>query len=677
MFETPSTLERKALESLMGGSASKQSLDMPFPVNPKENGRLDLLSLVVARIMNTPDIYDINNLARPGVCGDYAVILKKDIQKKFLPFITDLSGNLQEIVYQNPTKMIKSEQERKEVCSQITDTALRVASIVLASLASIQVATESRESVIGQVQPKPQGHPARTPDNRYPDNRYLGYYPPQRGGGLQDIRNWLVINGYITQSDADKTIGNQNLPINLTKYGSGQETYSISFLRTEANITHANLTARSPSGAPNQMPSGSLKLQFLNPFTVPGTSEKMLPIRILDNTGIPWMVGVLYNNVYKSLGPPGVASPFDIWHALFRKSQGWEGRLVDNDINVLQASNIIFEQARKSGSPDAIIKQLTPFLSQNIPGFTIIAPVNQYNPYAVNPYAPNPNPYAANPNPYAANPYAVNPYAVNPNPYAANPYAAQPYNPYAGGVKLPSALRLNEQVGIQYTIPDQQATRTILTTLNSFKDLYIKKSCPATVRANTLSVHVNDNRTIRTGVCSDPYWKETNLSKIYPYATLQFLCIKEWNKIGAAGMFTDDWATFITGLKTIYGDKISGSDTLDKISFKNVAPSHLCGDMSQNVHFNEVQVGLTKIHEAYDSHIKIMWKLLGDLVEVIEDPDTKTEMVRMVKAATASGMSSKKYVDSVADRARKQIISHYLTIEKIYYETAKSLRPTS
>jgi hypothetical protein len=70
MPETAATVERKTSDTVMGASASTPALDIPFPIDLKDKSKLDLLTMVVSHILNTPDIYDINNLARPGVCGD-------------------------------------------------------------------------------------------------------------------------------------------------------------------------------------------------------------------------------------------------------------------------------------------------------------------------------------------------------------------------------------------------------------------------------------------------------------------------------------------------------------------------------------------------------------------------------------------------------------------------------
>jgi hypothetical protein len=129
----------------MGGasSTSKASILNPFPIDSKQSNDLDLLSYVAARILSTPDIYDINNLARPGVCGDYAVFLKKDLEKKLMNFIADVDGVPTDVVYQNPNKAIDKIEVRKKICSDMVDALLRAIATIVACLASIQVASPS------------------------------------------------------------------------------------------------------------------------------------------------------------------------------------------------------------------------------------------------------------------------------------------------------------------------------------------------------------------------------------------------------------------------------------------------------------------------------------------------------------------------------------------------------
>lgn len=613
----------------MGASASSSlALDVPFPIGPKEKSKLDLLTMVVTHILTTPDIYDINNLARPGVCGDYAVVLKEQIDKKFLPFIADVSGQRYMVSYQNPEKLLKDKAKRAKICGDLAETALRIASIVLACLASIQVASETR---VGQ-----------------------------KGGGIDEVLSWLITNKMVA---ANATAG-QPIPLNDPNVAQYRDTntYMIQITKSESNITYANLS--------QQGIQGSLRIQFLNPILVPGTTKQMLPVRVLDNTGIPWMVGVMFDNVYKPLSKGPYSSPFSVWGLLFRKSRGENVPLLEADFNQLQTSSRIFDQVRSTGRPDAIFQVLAQFMAENIDGY-------KPNPYGAppNPYGVPPTPYGVPPNPYGALP---NPYGVPPTPYGAlpNPYAPQPnpygglQNPYGGPYRPQGGLQINPLQSVQYAIPDP---RSVISLLTSFKDLFTKTSCPASVRANILSIRVKSDRTIRSGVCMDPYWKEPHLGRIYPYATFQFLCMKELKNAGKSG-YTDELKEFVNGLSSVYGSGLKAGLPLESSRFSVIPP--IC-EMDQgreiNVRYQEVQKGLQAINAEYVAHTKEIWGILSNLVEVIEDPETKTEMVRLVPNATKTTQTTKDYIEDLAVKARNQIGGHYVRLEGIYYETAKAL----
>jgi hypothetical protein len=675
MFETIAAVERKTIRTVMGAKTSRLSLDNPFPVESKVSRDLDLLSLVVARILNTPDIYDINNLARPGVCGDYAVLLKEQVEKRLLPFIADVSGKKMKVVYQNPTKLIKDAATRKEICSQLTDSALRVASIVLACLASIQVAGQSRETAIASVvkqsrtalqQPIQQllQQPVRP-------NPFPAVYPQiQRGGGIQDIRDWFVENGYLRQEDATRTVGAMRTPVPLISSGRSNHIFKVAFWSSGSIITLIKLSVESTDTS-DPMPSGSLDLQVINPITIPGTTQTVLPILILDVGGAPWMVGVLYKNVYKSLDP-GIAhaSPFSVWHNIFRKTQtGHVAPLLESNVDRLKESYAVFQQAKDSGRPEPILQRISQFLSEHVSGYTAFAAPAYPPPYGAPAYPP---PYGAPayPQPYGAPAY--------PQPYGVQ--QVRPLQPFGSLSSLAPRLGAELQAGIDYVIP-MQATRGILTTISGFRDLFVAKSCPAAVRATTLSAQVNSDRTITTAVCSDPYWIDTNMSKIFPYATLQFLCTKEWKAVSTPNNFTDEWAQFTSGLKSIYGDKLSGNGTLDQLVFKNPQPEDLCGPptarkQNPRVAFQKVQNTLLSIQGEYARHVAGIWQILNDLILVVVDPDTKEEVVRLHPKVSdsLSGKSSLAYVSDRASMARKLISAHYLTIENVYYTTVRELK---
>jgi hypothetical protein len=629
----------------MGNKSSSPIL--PFTISSQQKDKLKLLSMVVSHIMNTPDIYDIDNLARPGACGDYAVVLKEQIEKKFLPFVADISAGVVGVVYQNPTKLIKSESVRKEICSQIADTAIRIASIVLACLSSIQIASEIQTQV---------------------------------GGDLNSITSWLVKNDYIEERAAGSLLSQTAVP--LISRNRIAETYFVKYTGGDAMMSIFNLTVTSPSGALDPMPAGSFKLQLLNPLTVPGTNESILPIRVLDNTGIPWMVGVLFANIYKPLSTEyeDGQDTFLVWNNLFRRSQvGSQQSQLNETFVQLQQYNLIFEQVKLKRN-ESLFTALTPWLSS-------VQYFRGFNPALLRPQPPSFPGYGA----------------PGFSGYGAPGYGAPGFSGFPGYAPLPGSLpvplpvplppvplppvprpQYGPQYGqapIQYAIPNPQATRSILTTIKGFKDMYAKKSCPVSVRAHTIMLLENPDRTIRTGICNDPYWTEPNLNRIFPFATLQFLCIKDWNTLGLQQLpqntFAPEWDTFVKGLADIYGPFLSGSGTLDQMSFKMSSSGlPLCSTIPYpkevTVRFQEVKGCIDTLQAEYTRHTEVIWKILMNLVEVIEDPETKTELVRLVPKATRTG--TKAYIESMAVEARTEIVKHYLAVEKTYYTAAKMLK---
>jgi hypothetical protein len=681
----------------MGAGGSKIALNDPFPLDTKVNSDLDLLSMAVARILNTPDIYDLKNLVSPGTCGSYAVFLKKNLEKKLLPFVAEVADATDptkktsvEVVYQNPNKVFRDMNMRKQICSQMADSALRVVGMVVALLGSIQVASQSRQTAIAGVAAEYGTDTTTTPMGTLTRQSFMTI-PLQRGGGIADVRQWLVANGYISAAEAAKSVGQPGTSVSLVNPTPESHAFKLTFIRTEENVTLGALTAE--GGKPEPMPTGALRIQFINPTTIPGVTSTFLPMRILDNAGNPWMVGILYNNVFKSLVPGSQAkSPFQVWYSLFRKTQGWDAPLSES-YDQLTRANEIFQQAKKTTNLAPLIQAVSDFFAQNVPG---------YNPAMVGlppvGAAPGgfPGAYGVIPpqQPYGQPSYF--PGAVAP-PLPAYPGAAAPFQPFRPGgfpAPTPTAIapvpRPPAEISREYDIP-YAATTNIYAFLNKFRNLMVKQSCPAAVRAVTLAAKLNPDRTLQTGICRDPYWSEQRLSEIYPYLTLQFLCLGDWTKLTGASRAGEDlfdkdgsWKDFVGRLKTVYGadagTKVpklvkpeSDAVFLDSMSFKGTAEIELCKSSNQNprVGFQVVQEGLERLHDAYRRHIKASWTHLNALILVIEDPETKTNIVRLHPKVLAG--PSLTYVNGLMKEVRKTIIDHYIEVETIYTDIVRRL----
>ncbi len=630
-------------------SAAQASISDPFPINMRLSKDLDKLSFVAARILSTPDIYDINNLARPGICGDYAVFLKKGLEKKLLPFISDISGTLQEVVYQNPRKAISDLEVRKKICSQMVETMLRAIATVVACLASIQVASQSRETAVSTV-PKQTGG-------------------TQIGGSVTGVRDWFLQAGYISAIDAAKPSGSPMIFQVPGIPASPKFQFKLTLERTEGNLTYGLISADSKEGIQDPLPSGSLRVQFLNQVTlpIPGSTKTVLPMRIVDNAGLPWAAGIFYESVFKSfVDKTGQYYITDFFERLFRRTQGAVDAMVESREQIAQA-NDVFQQFRRTQNPQIVLQSLGKWFAEHIPGFQAG--------YQAPPYGLPQVPYGLPQVPQYGLPYG--------QPYAQ---PIQPIRPVSYGVgAIPGTVSLRPTTGdVSFDIP-LNATKGIQDTFKLFRDLIPKQSSPAAVRANTLAALENRDRTVQTAVCRDPYWFEPNLSKIYPWATLQFLSISNWKDLAddrSKIKPEKEWTDFLDELGKIYSsapklERAVGANFLDQMRFSKVNELSLC-KTSQNprVRFKEVQDGILALQGIHERHVAKMWSILNDLIFVIEDPDTRTEMVRLHPnvVSSTSKLSSESYVKNKAKEAREAIAHFYLDVERTYMKSIQELQ---
>lgn len=622
----------------MGNTGSRRITDDPFPIDEGTSRDLDKLSMAAIRILSTPDIYDINNLARPGVCGDYAVFLRDTIAKKLLPFVADISGGKTvEIVYQNPRKAMDKPEIRKEVCTQLATTMIRTMAVVVAALASMQIARPSREYAASV----------------------------QRGGALSEVIDWLAAKGYIAPIAGVDLTGQQ---IEMLGRGSGRIKYYLKFHATADGMYPASLTA---TGGEPPMPAGGLKITFAKPVVVPGTDRTFLPIRVSDNAGIPWMVGVLFDNVFQSLATPttpasvtGGYNPYNLLEALFRKTQGYAGELHESRVKINEA-NEVFNAFKRLRSPQPLLSALSRFLTENVPGY--IAG------------------YAAPAAPYG---YPAAAAGIIPGAAPAYGYPGAPYvQPVAPGPLAPRAIPLRpaaalDYAGAQYDIPTA-AAKSITDALKLFKDALPKQSSPAAVRVYTLASKINPDRTIQLGVCRDPYWTEPNLSKVYPWATFQFLSVESWEglKDRTTTKFYPEWRSFISDLTALYSGgadrpkltRLSESAFLDQLKISDVEKMTICETPErQRVSRPDlIRASIDRIQALYKDHVKAMWAILNSLIVVIVDPEKKTEVVRL-HPNVVSG-SSRRYVEDIATRTREILAKFYIAVEREYLAVLSEL----
>ena len=220
---------------------------------------------------------------------------------------------------------------------------------------------------------------------------------------------------------------------------------------------------------------------------------------------------------------------------------------------------------------------------------------------------------------------------------------------------------------------------------------FIDNSCPAAIRATTLAATIHKDRTVATNICVDEYWKKTKIDSIYPYATLQLLCYEDVTKLGTQDprSMNQTWIDFVEALRQVFPVQPPGTKTqkipsieptnayfLNQIGFKMTTKLDICASgPTVTVQYPAVQDALIKINQSYTAHIAKMWDILNSLVVVIEDPDTKKDLVRLNPALLTG--STKANIEAISKNAMKLIAIHYIEIEKIYTDAVRAVEPTT
>lgn len=646
------------------------ALESVFPIDFAQDRNLDKLSMVAARILNTPDIYDINNLSRPGVCGDYAVFLKKELTKKLMPFtvsMPDEKGNptRTEVVYQS-AQASANEATRKLVCSEMVDTMLRVVAIVLACLSSMQVAGPSRPRTLKVLQTGAQ---------------------TQKGGAPIDVYRWLVTNGVIESSpnpipDGTNFTGDQ-VRLRRTTPQLSSYKFSVLFEGKRANAVGGAFMVDEGQGTT----TGGFRFVMLDPISVTtggaSNATSILPLRIKDALGATWAAGAIIKPpssepVFKSFWSttPEIYLDELLYH-LFNRVRGVESGRIEKRTEADGAAALFNElkQTRNSGS---VLNALQPVLARYFPGYAPAQPpaipgfgAGFYPGAAAGfPGAPMPLPGAAA-YPYGPQPQPqLQPQVVRPLPYGLPP-------PVRPGLFLPSTAPG------YYHIP-LLATNNIRDLFKTYSNIIPTESTPAVVRAYALRGTMDpDTRKFRPNVCADEYWNKKDLSYITPWATFQFLSTKNWEKLtGQTDVpLEDEWISFIRELERIYNGAdcpkfvvpASGMKLLKFMSFTGIKNTKLCAkDDTPFVGFRKVQDGVLRLQGLYAEHTKRVWVILNSLISLIRDPERKIEVVRL-NDAVLRAPSSSQYVKERAAEARRALLDYYTAVEQTYVDVIKSI----
>lgn len=688
------------------GASTAAGLENPFPIEPAMEKDLIRLSYVVSRLLNKPDLYDLNNLARPGACGDYAIFLKDKLEKRLLPFVADICGETLSVVYQNPLKAFTSIERRKQVCQDLANTMIRLVSIVVASLASLQFESPRvREAAGVSASVQTSTVPATT-------SPYI-----QRGGGSDtDVLRWLQQYGYVSRTYVPSlTESRYEIPLQDPEQSAYAAIPSGSFpvftlqlnreLEADQQVYKGYITVR--GGSPPFPEGGFLRIFIRRPAQISSTTS-ILPLHVIDNTGVTWMCGALYKQYFLTLASSNrkLAFMFDILAGIFRKTQP-EILMPEDPVEsrrALQEAEAIFMAARTERSDRIILSALAPMLSSQ-EGYGVGIP--RYG-------APTPG------------------YAYTGGVGAVPPGLMVPRRPMGLGYGYGAAGRPGELTAGEYVIPPP-AAKTILTTFRKHAGEIGAANNPAQIRATLLAGEVLRDRTIQTRICQDPYWNAASLATIYPWAALQFLCIEDFRKLGGETTATvtpiqpvipvaaapavaapaaaaarplgptrpklsSEWKTFYDGLMDIYrGEGVPTLSTttrairgpaapaalatptsisLEDIRFFDIAKTKGCSTpgKSPRARFQEIQNGVLRLQGLYEEHAAEVWKLLNSMIFLIEDPDTKSELVRLNPKIFSSGESTHSFIEEKATEARKLLIEYYLAVERTYVETIRRMR---
>jgi hypothetical protein len=669
----------------MGAAASSRAggvdIDNPFPLDEGHNSNLDVLSMIAARILNTGDIYKLDNLTNPGECGNYAVFLRDKIEQTLLPFVTevDMTGKhgsiktQKEILYQSSTVSIPEAGARKDICSELATTMITVVSIVVASLASIQVKTTSREA-------------------QFTNN--------QKGGSYNAIFQWLQQFGFVSTPPA------VNTPFELITPGdtSAKQTRDRVFLSLSSTnsltSTYGTVYARARQDDAAFPVGASFDIELFDPIELPTATQglSVLPFRVMDSSRDTWLAGVLFQNFFITFVKRTQVGNHivDLIANLFRRVRDGAGAVkmpFDESKAELHGANQILDNYIRTGhNPGVILAAINPyFTSKGHPFLSSSAGgiirgqggimgiggqglgVQGLGGLGVQGLGVQ-----------GLGGQGLGGQEFGIGQRLGGQVGRLGWAPLQG---LPGpGARIGGIPGGTYVIP-YAATQRLTAWLSSFRTLLPKESSPAAVRAAILAREVTSDRNVAPGICTDDYFKESSLAKVLPWLTLQLLFIDDITKLTATAsptVFTsNEWPTFLNNLAAVYTTgnvtpKIQGPQGavfLDALSFKGsvTVAGKDCKTLTSKlvVGYKEVKDGLLAIHGAYMRHCNAVFQLISKLVVTLQDGPN--QFVRLHPNVVKS--DSKAYVNGVRAEARKLISEFYLEIERLYVNTIQNMKP--
>jgi hypothetical protein len=610
------------------GNGSSISTSNPFPVNEKIVKNLARLSYGTARILNTEDIYYLFNLNKPGPCGNYAIFKKKNIGIKLLPFIADISGAAQEFLYQDSFKAV-SNDIRKEVCDDLAKTMLRTVSIIVACMASIQIYSSMVKA------------------------RYDEVVPPTQRGGDNTIKDWLSRHNYIKAS-ADDVYTLKDKPSLMLDFMESKD-YSI-----EATLTDTSSLK-------------TIRLIFLEPVAV-DAQERGVAVCMADEART-LACGILYNNEYL---------PFDL--SKRRRNFGeFSQTLMTSPIRTEPATSyqlfLIINRLIEENKDKAIAELLARHFSSTSGLGSLGGLGNRGTGLGLGDRGLGNGLGLGLGNGLGLG--LGNGLGLG----LGRGLGDRGIGLAARSLQVALGQRSNAfpfaNVGPQTGGPIKgPAQQYILKFFENCRKMVPIEESPAARRVRTIVTGEDANRRAQPNICQDPYWTKANLGEIYPWATLQFLSVKDWNSLGTPDVKLEpEFADFLTNLRNLYKDKLvivakKDGKRLEDLSFSGISKLALCqpGKEIKAFDIKVIQDLLAQMNILYANHVENMTAIINSLIIEIDDQNTK--VYRLNPNIFKSGKATSIFINEKAKEARTKLSAFYIQVETIYLEIIKRLAKT-
>ena len=695
----------------VAGMATSPTLTQPFPISNTMTTELNKISNIMDRLLTTGDVLDLSGMMqeRPGdSCGGYVFFLADEIQKSLMAVsIKDKHtpvGGPKKIVYQSTTQSVADADLRKQICTDVTELSLRTLLTVVALFASIQVSTGDaiqmdKTAGLGTGRAfggarKTRGRQAGARRTRTRTRGGGGGGGGQRGGvGIVEdeakdeedneekapvivdvetfkkvefnkIHAFLFEHSYVDFKDQSplRTLSNKN-PTTYTSThtlvkpsGPGASrapfapfTFTITYISRDQNVVTANIDISITKKKDNKLPIPSfpLVLEMMEPINLSsqgmdryrqgqGAKYDVVPIRIMIGNKVLG-AGILTNDFY--LNFTRISSQdtrVSLYGMLFKAFHLASQRvpLVDQKMEGVQFERLL----RTKHVVDQLGILIDTFGSSGLQKYGLMPPsrgvVVEQQPFM---------------------------YDKRKMDYGNKSLSTS--TGFAARVVAGLSPKFGEKMSI-------------------VRKLYPIRSSPAKVRAESLAgTWDSSTRTQTTKVCSDSYWnKNKSLESIFPWATLQYLYVKEMKTIGtnALNSFdTEAWtADFVHPLQAIYPPdqetsllpSLLGKGTLAHLSFTQTEPIPLCKNtLKPEVRTDIILHGTSAIYALYKAHTTAVIAILNNLVQVLEDPTTHRETVRLHTNVTqGKDGDSVAYVNEQSILARKAIAAFYVEVEAEY-----------